>query len=70
MNRGGVVTITWDDVKDHTYQDVSDEHEEEQPSKRRKLAYNEKQVTEWKSNRNGPVTTSISFPGLQKYQRG
>jgi hypothetical protein len=64
-NRGGVVTISWDDVKDHTYQDESDESEEQQPSKRRKLAHNGKQVPDRKSNQNGPITTTISFPGLR-----
>jgi hypothetical protein len=65
-NRGGVVKLTREDIKDHTYpQDEIDESEdkeeseEEKPRKRQKLAGKEKEVTR------RPVTTTISFPGLR-----
>ena len=64
--RGTVVTITRDDVKDHTYSqdemdgsDNKEESEDEKPRKRQRLADKENDETR------GPVTTTISFPRLR-----
>jgi hypothetical protein len=65
-NRGGVVKLTWEDIKDHTYSqdemdgsDDKEESEDEKPRKRQRLADKENDETR------EPVTTTISFPGLR-----
>ena len=64
-NRGGVVTLTPKDVKDHTRSEDKEEIEEQNPKKKQKLAGKEKEVAQLATKQSGPVTTTISFPGLR-----
>jgi hypothetical protein len=64
-NRGGVVTITRNEVKQHTYQDESDESGEEKPRKKQRVASRKKEATHQTSKNSGPVSTTISFSSLR-----
>jgi hypothetical protein len=68
--RGEVVRLTWEDIKDHTYQDEifdsedeeesEEEDEDEKPRKNQKLAAKDKYVVHQTSTQSGPVTARLS----------